>query len=119
MAGATAELRAVFNNTGDIPATFTAYLTVDGIRTSVKKGPLVISPGENRTVVLDWKADGRGHEFNLSLDGADAVIFGTVIYSKGSPDVCAVAMAILPVVGFALAVPLIVALIGRRGGGTR
>jgi outer membrane protein assembly factor BamB len=118
-AGATAELRAVFNNTGDAPATFTAYLTVDGNRTAVKKGPMFISPGENRTVVLDWKAEKGRHELNLSLDGADAVLNGTTIDVKAAPQGCAVVWAILPVLGTAASLPVIPLMTQRKGGGRR
>jgi outer membrane protein assembly factor BamB len=115
-AGATAKLKAVFNNWGDKSATFTAYLTVDGNRTAMKKGALVIPAGENRTVVFEWKAEKGRHELNLSLDGAEATVKGTTVEVKAASGACASAVAVLPVVGFAAAVPLILAVSKRKGG---
>ena len=118
-AGATAELKAVFNNTGDAAATFTVYLTVDGNRTAMKKGPLVIQGGESRTVVFEWKAEKGTHELNLSLDGAVGAMNGTSVEVKAASGACASVIAIIPVVGFAAAIPMIVVFTKRTRGGKR
>jgi outer membrane protein assembly factor BamB len=118
-AGATIELKAVFNNSGEAPAAFLAYLTVDGNRTAVRKGPIEVHPGETKTAVFEWKAEEGAHELNLSLDGAVGAINGTSVEVKAASGACASVVAIVPVLGFATAIPMIVAFTKKKGGGMR
>jgi len=118
-AGSTIELKAVLNNTGELPATFVAYLTVDGNRTAVRTGTIEVPAGTAKTAVLKWKAEKGAHKLNLTIDGADAAVNGTTINVTASAGACASVAAAVSVVGFAAAAPMILAFSRRRGGAAR
>jgi outer membrane protein assembly factor BamB len=116
--GSRMEVKVLFNNSGEAAAAFTAYLTVDGNRTSLKNGPARIPAGESRTAVFEWTAQKGTHTLGVSLDGADAAVNGTLVNVKPASQSCVIAYAILPVLGGALLLPLIVRMgwNERRGG---
>jgi outer membrane protein assembly factor BamB len=115
-AGATVELKAVFTNTGEAPATFIAYLTVDGNKTAVKTGSMEVPAGGTRTAALEWKAVKGVHRLNMTFDGADAAVNGTSVNVSAPSGACASAVAVISVLGFASAVPMIAAFSRRKGG---
>ena len=106
--GSRMDVKVAIRNPGEAGATFTAYLTVDGNRTSLKKGPMELAAGESLTVVLGWTAQKGSHALGISFDGANATVNGTVVNVKPGSQSCAVAYAIPPLLGCAALVPLIV-----------
>ncbi|MBM4249804.1 MAG: hypothetical protein FJ149_10325 [Euryarchaeota archaeon] len=113
--GDLVKVTAALLNSGEAPALFTVYLTVDGNRTGATKGPFELGPGEAMDVSLEWRARRGKHTVGLEFNGTDGT-FGPASVDVGKPaGACSSVIWTSALASSALAVPSIVRWKGRKG----
>jgi outer membrane protein assembly factor BamB len=112
--GSKVTVKASFNNTGEAPALFTAYLTVDGNRTGLKKGPFTLQPGEKMNISLEWKAVKGNHTLGLAYNGTAGKSTPAHIEVAKPAEACSSVIWTTALAAVALVVPSVVKWDGRR-----
>jgi hypothetical protein len=108
-------VKASLNNTGESPALFTAYLTVDGNRTGNAKGPFELQPGERLDLSFEWTAKKGNHTLGLWLNGTNATSTAVPVEVGPSPNTCSSAIWVTTMAAAAMTVPSIVRWRWRKG----
>jgi len=101
-------VKVALDNTGEAPALFTIYLTVDGNRTELKKGPFELQPGERLNTSFEWTAKKGNHTLGLSFNGTSATYAPMPITVGPASNSCSSVIWSTALAGCALLVPSVV-----------
>jgi outer membrane protein assembly factor BamB len=112
--GSRITVKASLGNTGEAPALFTAYLTVDGNRTDLKKGPFTLQPGEKLNVSFEWKAVKGNHTLGLFYNGTSGTFTPARVEVAKSAEACSSVIWTTALAAVALVVPSFVKWDRRR-----
>ena len=108
------DVKATLNNTGEAPGLFTVFLTVDGNRTELRKGPFELQPGERMNVSFEWKAEKGNHTLGISFNGTNATFSPAPITVGPASNSCSSVIWTAALAGSALLVPSVVKWKRRR-----